>query len=184
MDSTQTEHKKGFSSSYWDIGGAAPGFEKTVLSFFPMVSTMKLMPRPLELAWELTKPFVFVVGGFALFLAAMYLVIGQDPSIPVGRFLTGSVETLGPFMGLLFVLWLYYLIIYLVAGVYVHDLWIVARLPDNLADFLRRHCFSSQPDSTLPAHLIPSFSPGRLYRPHPPGLQVMGWRAGDSAQLE
>ena len=149
-----------------------------------MASIVQFMPKPLGAAVELAKPFVLIPVGLALYLALLYMVTGQDPSIPAGRFLMESVEALGPFAGFLTVLWLYYVVAYVAAGAYAHDLWPFARVPDWLVGFLRRHCFFSQQESTLPVHLISPFSPVRLYRPHPPGLRVMGWWAGDSAQLE
>ena len=145
---------------------------------------MKSLPKPLGLALELAKPFLLIPGGLALYLALLYLVTGQDPSIPAGRFLMESVEALGPFAGFLFVLWLYYVVAYVAAGAYAHDPWPFARVPDRLVGFLRRHCFCSQQESMLPVHHISPFSPVRLHPSDLPGLQVTGWRFGDSAQLE
>ena len=145
---------------------------------------MKSLPNPLGLALEFAKPFLLIPGGLALYLALLYLVTGQDPSIPAGSFLIESVEALGPFAGFLTVLWLYYVVAYIAAGAYAHDLGPFARVPDWLVGFLRRHSIALQRDSTLPVHVVPPFSPVRLHRPHPPGLRVMGWWAGDSAQLE
>ena len=145
---------------------------------------MKLMPKPFGLAVEFAKPFVLIIGGCALLLAVMCLVAGQDPTVPVDRFLSGSVDALLPFAVFLSILLLYYLTVYQMVGAYVCDLWTVARVPDWFVRFLRRRCFFSQQYSTLPVHLIPPFSPVHLHLPHLPCLQMMGWRAGDSAQLE
>ena len=149
-----------------------------------MVSAIKSLPKPLGLALEFAKPFLLIPGGLALYLALLYLVMGQDPSIPAGRFLMESAEALGPFAGFLTVLWLYYVVAYVAAGAYAHDLWPFARVPDWLVGFLKRHSIALQRDSTLPVHLISPFSPIRLYLSDLLGLQVTGWRFGDSAQLE
>ncbi len=149
-----------------------------------MISIVQFMPKPLGAAVEITKPFVLIPIGLALYLALLYVVTGQDPSIPAGRFLMESGEALGPFAGFLTVLWLYYVVAYVTVGAYAHDLWPFARAPDWLVGVLRRHCFSSQQESTLPVHLMSPFSPVRLHLSDLPGLQVIGWRAGDSAQLE
>ena len=151
---------------------------------FRMISIVQFMPKPLGAAVEITKPFVLIPIGLALYLALLYVVTGQDPSIPVGRFLMESVQALGPFAGFVSVLWLYYVIAYVAVGAYAHDLWTVARVPDWFVRFLKRRCFSFGLDSTLPVYLTPSSSPVRLHLPHLHGLQMIGWRAGDSAQLE
>ena len=41
-----------------------------------MNSAVKLMPNPRELARDFTNPFVYVLGGFALFLSVIYLMVG------------------------------------------------------------------------------------------------------------
>ena len=40
-----------------------------------MNSAVKLMPNPRELARDFTNPFVYVLGGFALFLSVIYLMV-------------------------------------------------------------------------------------------------------------
>ena len=143
-----------------------------------------MMTKPRDLARELTKPFVFIVGGLALFLAVLHLMVGQDPVDPVSRFLTGSAEALGPFAVFLFILWLLYLATYILAGASLSDLWIVARAPAWLSGFLRRLHLSLHPGSTFVACLIVPSSLVRLYSPYLPVRPAMGWRAGDSVQLE
>ena len=149
-----------------------------------MVSITHAMPRPLGLAAELATSFFLIPGGLALYLALLYVVTGQDPVPPVSHFLVGSTAALLPFAAFLSVVWVYYVVAYVTVGAQAHYLLTFARVPDWLVEFLSRRVFSSQQGSTLPIHLIPSFSPVRLHRRHPPGLQAMGWRAGDSAQLE
>ena len=142
-----------------------------------------LMPRPRALAGEMFKPFVVVLGGMALYLAALYLMVGQDPTVPVGRFLAASAEALGPFAAFLFTVWLLYLATYVLVGASLSDLWIIARAPGWFAGLLRR-LHLSLPGSTLVVCLIAPSSLARLYRPYLPVRMAMGWRAGDSVQLE
>ena len=149
-----------------------------------MDSSVQFMPRPFDLAVHLARPLLVVVGGFALFLAVLHLVVGEDPSGHVGGFLIGSVDALGPYAAFLIVLWLYYFSVYLVAGACVDDLRTIAQAPDWLVGFLRQHLLAFRQASTLLVQFVPSLFPVHLYQLHPPGLQVAGWRAGDSAQLE
>ena len=148
-----------------------------------MGSAMELMPRPRYLAGEIIKPFVFVLGGMALYLAALYLMVGQAPTAPVSLFLTESAEALGPFVGFLLTVWLFYLVTYIQMAASLSDLWILARAPGSFAGLLRR-IHLSLPGSTLVACLITPSSLVRLYRPYLPVRMAMGWRAGDSVQLE
>ena len=94
-----------------------------------------LAPRPGALAGEMFKPFVVVLGGMALYLAALYLIIGQNPTAPVSSFLGESAETLAPFAAFLFTLWLFYVTTYVLVGASLSDLWIIAGR-------LRRLCLS------------------------------------------
>ena len=150
----------------------------------PMKSAMKSMPNPRELARDFTNPFVYVLGGLALFLAVLNLIVGQNPAAPVASFLTRSAETLLPLAQSLMALWLCYLVVYLLLSAYVYDLWIVARVPAGVIGFLRRSFFTTHQGSALPISLIFPLSPVRLYRPYIPEWQINGWRAGYSAQLE
>ncbi len=145
---------------------------------------MELMPRPRYLAREIVKPFFFVLGGMALYLAALYLMIGQDPTVPVSRFLAESGEVVAPFAAFLCTVWLLYLWTYVLAGASLSDLWIPIRAPDWFAGLLRRLYLSLRRESTLVVCLIAPSSLVRLYRPYQPVRMAMGWRAGDSVQLE
>ena len=144
---------------------------------------MNSMPQPTGLLLVLTRPFVLVVGGYAFLLGVLHLVIGVDPTVPVDRFLTGSVNALLPFCVFLSTLWLYYLVVYLMAGASIYDLCLVAQLPVRFARFLWRHLLPDL-ESMLRICLVSPFSEVRLYRPYLPSWPAMGWRAGYSAQLE
>ena len=102
-----------------------------------MDSVIKLMPNPRELARDFTNPFVYVLGGLALFLAVLHLFVGQNPAIPVATFLSRSAEALLPLAQSLMAIWLCYLVVYLLLSAYVFDLWIVARVPAGVIGFLR-----------------------------------------------
>ena len=136
----------------------------------------KVMPRPRWLAWELFKPFIVVLGGLALYLAALGLLIGQNPIVPVGQFLGQSGEALAPFAAFLFVLWLLYLVPYVLANASLSDLSV-------LAGRLRR-LILSLPGAALVVCLIAPSSLVRLHRPYLPLRAAAGWRPGDSVQLE
>lgn len=140
--------------------------------------------NPREVAWVLAKPFLLILGGLALLLTALYLTAGQDPTVPVSSFIWGSFDALLPFIVFLSALWIYYVIVYDLADAYARDLWIVVLLPHWFAGFLRRHWVAFGRDSILPVSPISPFSPVRLLHSRLPGLQAMGWRPGDSAQLE
>ena len=141
------------------------------------------MPNPTGLLLHCTKPFVLVVGAYAFLLGALHLAIGVDPSVPVDRFLTGSVNALLPFWVLLSTLWLYYLVVYLMAGAAIYDLWIAARLPVWLTRFLWRYLLA---DLGPPPRicLVSPFSAVRLYPACLSARSATGWRAGYSTQLE
>ena len=149
-----------------------------------MVSVTKLMPRPLQLAWEFTKPFALIPGGFALFLALLYLVIGQDPVPSVSNFLVGSTAALLPLAGILCVLWLYYIVGRGMLSANASDQWIVTQILDQLARLLRRLHYCLLLSSSLLVCIVPTPSLARLSSPYLPVRLVAGWRAGDSAQLE
>ena len=117
-------------------------------------------------------------------MAVIHVMVGEDPSVPVTQFLSRSAEALLPFATSLLALWLCYLVVYLLLSAYVCDLWIVAQVPDWIAGFLRRCCSSIQQGSALPVCPVFPLSLVRRFRPYLLVGMVMGWRAGDSVQLE
>ena len=137
----------------------------------------EVMPRPHWLAWEFVKPFIVVLGVLVLLLAALGLLVGQNPVVPVGHFLVASAEELAPFAAFLFTLWLLYLVPYVLVGASLSDLSI-------LAGRLRRRLLLSLPGAALVVCLIAPSSLVRLYRPSLPVQAAAGWRPGDSVQLE
>lgn len=144
---------------------------------------MELAPRPRHLAGDMIKPFVVILGGLALYLAALCLLVGQDPTHVVSSFLAGSAETLAPFAAFLLTTWAFYVATYVLVGAPFSELSILARTPGWFAAFLRRlHLWL--PGSMFAVCLIVPSSLVRLYRPYLPVRAAMGWRAGDSVQLE
>ena len=107
-----------------------------------MKSAMKSLPNPRDLAREFANPFIYVLGGFALFLSVIYLIVGQDPTVPVTIFLSRSAEALLPLAQSLIALWLCYLVVYLLLSAFVFDLWVVSRAPAWVTEHLRRILFS------------------------------------------
>ena len=144
---------------------------------------MEFMPRPPYLIREIVKPFIFVLGGMAICLAALYLMIGQDPTVPVARFWVESGGAVAPFATFLFTVWLLYLWTYVLAGASLSELWMVAQSQGWFSGLLRR-LHLSLPGSTFVVCLITASSLVRLYHPYMPVRMAMGWRAGDSVQLE
>ena len=107
-----------------------------------MNSVSKWMVNPWQLLKEFTKPFIYIVGGFAALTAFFHVLFGQDPVGPVLWFLSGSVEALAPLAVKLAYIWLFYTACYLLVGVYLRDLWRVFRVPELIGTVSRRRGFS------------------------------------------
>lgn len=149
-----------------------------------MVSLIQSMPRPRELAQELSVPLALVVGWFTALLTAVHLAAGKDPTVPVARFLAESAEALLPLVAFLVALWLVYLVVYLLLNAYLFSLWTNTSDPYAFSKFARHSFFSPHAGPTKPFSV---FAPLYLVRLNRPDLRMQvatGWRAGDSAQLE
>ena len=144
----------------------------------------KFMPDPRELLREITKPFIVIVGGFALLSTLIHLAFGQNPTVPVGRFLFDSFDALYPLAGCLTAIWLFYLVVYTLPGLYLKDLWRVFWVPDRLTAVSRRWGFRAPLESSLSAGFALPSSLVRIFRRCLPAWLATGWRAGDSMQLE
>ena len=81
-----------------------------------MKSLVTRWPQPLCLARTFFLPFVVIIGGYGLFLAGLYLLLGLDPVPYVLRFVVGSVGEVLPLAGHLFAVWVAYWLIYLILG--------------------------------------------------------------------
>lgn len=151
---------------------------------FGMGALVGLAPRPRYLAWQMFTPFVVVLGGMALYLAALYLMVGQDPTVPVGHFLAESFVAVAPFAAFLATVWVLYLWSYVLAGASLSEAWIIAKAPGWFAGLLSRLHLSLPVSALVFCLIAASSSLVRLYSPYLPVRQAMGWRAGDSVQLE
>lgn len=151
---------------------------------FSMVTFIQSMPRPRELAQELSTPFVLVIGWFAALLSAVYLVAGKNPAAPVAHFLHESVEALLPLVAFLVAVWLVYLIVYLLLNAYLFSLWTNTSNPNAFSEFARHSFYSPPSGPTHPFSVFPLLYLVRLNRPDLRMRLATGWRAGDSAQLE
>ena len=86
-------------------------------------------------------PFVRVVAGFAASLAALYLLIGVDPSGPVGDLVVGYVDLSLPIAGRVVAFWVFYSILYLLLGSFDLDLRVSALLVAGVARSWMRRAF-------------------------------------------
>lgn len=146
---------------------------------------MKEMLHPRDLARALFLPLVRVIGGFSLFLAALYLLVGMDPTVPVGNFVVDSVTTSLPLVERLFAVWLLYTMAYLLLGACRQDLWVISLALGRLPKVSRRADFAMlftrvaylliQPPAARFLSQDGSYSPRRI---------VAGWIRGLSPQLE
>ena len=64
-----------------------------------MDSLKEALPAPGEMGWALFLPFVRVIGGCAALLTALYLLVGLEPTAPVGDFVFDSAEAVIPLTG-------------------------------------------------------------------------------------
>ena len=129
-------------------------------------------------------PFALIVGWFAALLAAVHLVAGENPGVPVARFLAESAEALLPLVAFLVALWVAYLIVYLLLNAYLFSLWTNTSDPNAFSEFARHSFFAPHVGSTSPFSVFALLYLVRLNRPDPHMRLATGWRAGDSAQLE
>ena len=149
-----------------------------------MGSLTKSVVHPVKRGQAFFLPFVQVIGGNAVLLAALYLLIGHDPSAPVGNLVADSVEVSLPLAGRLMAVWVFYCLFYLLLGLYDRDRWVVALFLVHITEVWERRGFLPWFGRFLPLGLIPFLL---LVCRHPWQLPVwlaVGWRAGDSVQLE
>ena len=97
-----------------------------------MTFSMKNMLHPGDMAHALFLPFVRVTGAFTLLLAAFYLLVGVDPTVPVSRFVVDPVTASLPLVGRFSAVWALYTFAYLLLGACRHDLWVIALVLDRL----------------------------------------------------
>ena len=143
------------------------------------------MPDPWALLKEFTKPFIYIVGGFAALTAFFHVLFGEDPVGPVLWFLSGSVEALAPLLVKLTYIWVFYSAIYLLVGVYLRDLWVLVHRPQEFTDVSARRGLPSWSQRVLSWLIIPIS--GRNSSPltsRPQTHLSVGWAPGHSQQTE
>ena len=149
-----------------------------------MGSLTKSVVHPVTLGKAFVLPFVQVIGGYAVLLAALYLLIGHDPSAPVGNLVADSVEVSLPLAGRLMAVWVFYCVFYLLLGLYDQDRWVIALFLVRITEVWERRGFFPWLGHFLPLGLIPFLLLVCLQPRQLPVWLAVGWRAGDSVQLE
>ena len=140
--------------------------------------------NPRDSAAQFFLPFVFIVGGFAFLTGFFHLLAGENPVGPVAWFVTESWSELSPLVLFLFAVWGFHFVSYLLVGSFVKDLFVVARSARRLACAFWRRFLSSWTGPALILDLKPSLLLVRLFRQGLPTWLAVGWRPGDSVQLE
>ncbi len=149
-----------------------------------MDSLKEALPAPGDMGLALFMPFVRVIAGCAAFLAALYLLIGMDPSGPVGDLVVDYIDLALPLAGRVAGFWVFYSIFYLCLGFFDRDLRVAALFVSGLARFWMRRAFRLRMWSAVepgPCYLL---SPFRLRSWSLPVWLAVGWRTGSSVQLE
>ena len=149
-----------------------------------MIATYLITPKPSELAWAFFAPFVQLIGGFALLLAVLYLMIDVDPTAPVGNYLFDAVGESLPLAGFLVTLWVFYCVVYLWVRGQVRDLRTVVQAPGRLGGISIRRGFFCWPQRVVAVTFVSLFYQVRLCYACLPVWLANGWQAGDSVQLE
>ena len=143
------------------------------------------MPDPWALLKEFTKPFIYVVGGFAALTTFFHVLFGEDPVGPVLWFLSVSVEALAPLLVKLTYIWVFYSAIYLLVGVYLRDLWVLVHRPQEFTGVSARRGLPSW-CHRISGWLVAPIS-GRdfsLLTSHPQTRLSVEWVPGHSQQTE
>lgn len=142
------------------------------------------MKHPKHLAAECFLPYVFIVGPVVFLTALFHGLGGENPVGPVTWILSESWNELSPLMLFVAAAWGFYLISYLLVGSFARDVWIVARAVHRLAVSIWRWFFGSWTGPALLHSFTPPLSLALLFRRSLPSCLAVGWRAGDSVQLE
>ncbi len=142
------------------------------------------MKHPKHLAAECFLPYVFIVGPVVFLTALFHGLGGENPVGPVTWILSESWNEISPLMLFVAAAWGFYLISYLLVGSFARDVWIVARAAQRLAVSIWRRFFGSWTVPAFPHSFAPPLSLVLLFRRSLPSWLAVGWRAGDSVQLE
>ena len=101
----------------------------------------EILPDPEQIGLAPSLPFVRVITGCAAFLAALYLLIGVDPSGPVGNLVVDYIDLTLPMAGRVAGFWVFYSIFYLCLGSLDRDLRVASLVVNGLARFWARRSF-------------------------------------------
>ena len=129
-------------------------------------------------------PFIRVIAGCAAFLAALYLLIGMDPSAPVGNLVVDYIDVTLPLAGRVAGFWVFYTIFYLCLRSFDVDLRVAVLYLGRAVRFWRRRAFRPWFDFVNVVRTAIPPSPLRIRHWCLPLWLAFGWRSGDSAQLE
>lgn len=149
-----------------------------------MASLSKIVIHPVALGRAFFLPFAHVIGGYAALLAALYLLVGVDPTVPVGHFVFDSAEAVLPLTGRLAAVWVFYCVFYLLLGLHDRDQRVAALFLSRVAEIWERRGFQSGLQPALSARPVTSLLLFRLLRKGLPLWLATRWRAGDSVPLE
>ena len=129
-------------------------------------------------------PFVRVIAGCAAFLAALYLLIGVDPSGPVGNLVVDYIDLTLPMAGRIAGFWVFYSIFYLCLRSFDVDLRVVVLYLGRAVRFWGRRAFRPWFYSEGFGRSVTPSSLLHLRQWSLPAWLAVGWRAGDSVHLE
>ena len=129
-------------------------------------------------------PFFRVIAGCAAFLAALYLLIGMDPSGPVGDLVADYVDLTLPMAGRVAGFWVFYTIFYLCLRSFDVDLRVAGLFLYRAIRFWRRRAFLPWFGSYVVVRSVAPPTLLRLRHWQLPLWLAVGWLAGDSVQLE
>ena len=149
-----------------------------------MHNTTKWMKHPRESAAQLFLPSLISVSALVALAVLLYGLGGENPVGPVTSFLSDTWEALSPLVLFLVTVWAFHLISYLLVGSFAKDLSIVAGKVRRLGCAFWRRFSSSWTGPALLHDFTPPLSLLRLRYWRLPSWLAMGWRNGDSVQLE
>lgn len=141
-------------------------------------------PDPWLMARTFFWGYAWPIIGSAAFLAALYLLVGLDPTIPVSAYMVDAVGVTMPLAGQLAAIWLLYCVFYLSLGPFDHDLRIAGLFLARTVRFWRHQAFRPWIGSDVAVCGATPPSLLRLRHWCLPMWLAVGWRAGNSEQLE
>ena len=77
--------------------------------------THKALPAPLRVAWDISWPSISLIGVYASLIAALYVLIGMNPTPMVWQFLSACAIAVIPVVAPVLAIWFVYSIAYALA---------------------------------------------------------------------